>query len=233
MNSMLNTFLPTLLLLVLLQASSTTALLLPHHSSLSRRQSATLPPSNLPLPPANLTLKYIALGQGTQNYTCTSFSPLPISVGAVATLYDMTALALLRAYSSAPGASTCLSALLPQLSSLPALFAAANMPVPTVLGHHFFSAGGSPSFDLSGGERLQAKKVADVAAPAGACPNAGGEGAVDWLELWDNGQGWSRGLSAVYRVETAGGKAPSSCIDSNAVGGVVTSAYSAQYWFYG
>lgn len=53
-------------------------------------------------------------------------------------------------------------------------------------------------------------------------------GAVDWLKLGDVGGG--RGLSEVYRVETAGGKAPGVCPRE---GGMVVVQYAAVYWFYG
>jgi len=128
--------------------------------------------------------------------------------------------------------TTCLAALLPQLSTLPKLFSAAGLSMPNILGHHYFNTAGTPVFDLSAtNERLLARKVAGVPAVGTACPNADGKGAVDWLMLVDNGASLG-GLKAVYRVETAGGKAPGSCVNASAVKGIVTSAYSAQYWFY-
>ena len=53
-----------------------------------------------------------------------------------------------------------------------------------------------------------------------------------WLELVADGSGRSQRLGAVYRVQTAGGMAPSSGC-AGQVEGVVTSDYAAQYWFYG
>lgn len=59
-------------------------------------------------------------------------------------------------------------------------------------------------------------------------------GAVDWLELSDNGRGLSKGVSTVYRVVTAGGVAQAcSASGANANGTVFSVPYVAQYWFYG
>jgi len=51
--------------------------------------------------------------------------------------------------------------------------------------------------------------------------------------LVDNGCGLSKGVSAVYRVETAGGKAVNGSCGAGSVGGTVVSDYSALYWLYG
>jgi len=250
------TLLVSLYIILFSTMTTTNALTLPTLENLSlsndnilRRQQLsqpTLPTSSLPQVPANLTLKYIALGQGIQNYTCTSITPVPVAIGAVATLYDVTSLFFsttttttppLLALSPSGEITTCLAALLPQLSTLGPLFSATSMSPPNILGSHYFNSVGTPIFDLVGASaRLAAKKVANAPAPAGdaACANADGKGAVDWLMLVDAGAGQSvGGLKAVYRVETAGGKAPASCIDAGAVKGVVASRYAALYWFYG
>lgn len=72
-----------------------------------------------------------------------------------------------------------------------------------------------PTFQL-GWEFLSAAKVKDVLAPEESV-----EGSVDWLFLRDDGRGVSRGLKAVYRVETAGGAAPGVCEKEGGVGGWV------------
>jgi hypothetical protein len=102
---------------------------------------------------------------------------------------------------------------------------------PSILGHHFFSASGVPTFDLT---RLSlyfsGKKTASVPAPPNAAKGQDGSAAVPWLQLQDNGAGLSHGISEAYRVETAGGSAPASCASMPAAFQV---QYSAQYWFYG
>jgi hypothetical protein len=104
------------------------------------------------------------------------------------------------------------------------------------IGKHFFSADHAPNFVLSGASppaSLVAAKVADVPAPAGSCAGPDGSGAADWLLLKDNGQNRSSGgLLYVYRVETAGGLPPATCVGVPA-GGVIRVPYAAEYWYYG
>jgi len=220
-------------LILLLQPAA--ALGLPNPPILGHRQcptfNLTLPASSLPSPSFNLTLKHIAFAFGVQNYTCTSLSPVPVAIGALATLYDIAALSQQPVWPAVASSLGCTYALLPPSASLDAPFALAYVPV---LGHHFFSAQGSPSFDLfATGDRLQTRRVAGTPAPGGACANAEGRGAVDWLALEDNGLGWSKGLKMVYRVATAGGKPVGNCVGVVGDAGVVRSVYVAQYWFYG
>lgn len=175
------------------------------------RTALSVPLNGLPAP-SGLTLRYVALGLGTQNYTCPNTTTAPISIGAVATLYDATAL-----LTAAPSAVCTLPALAYSTDS--------SLSLPT-LGHHWFSAAGVPTFDLQAAiprAFLSAKKEASVAAPAGSVANS-----VPWLYLVDDGRGVSVGLKAVYRVETAGGAAEGTCTEV----GVVTEKYAALYWFY-
>lgn len=185
------------------------------------------------LPTSNLTLKYIALGHGIQNYTCASTSSIPVAIGAIATFYDITTLR-----SNIP-----LADMLPPLAvymPLPATSAFTFDPITllpgtapsSVLGHHYFRADGTPTFDLNGsgtGDILYGKKLDDIKAPASANPGPQGTGAVDWLFLGD--KGGSVGVSQVYRIVTAGGAAPATCAASAV--GTVSVPYAAEYWFYG
>lgn len=84
-------------------------------------------------------------------------------------------------------------------------------------------------FGVDGGLLLYGETVGDIAAPGGANKGPGGWGAVDWKELV--GVEGSVGLTVVWRVETAGGKAPGSCAGV-AGGGTIESQYAAMYWFY-
>ena len=173
------------------------------------------------------TLKYIALGVGTQNYTCAtpSSSAVPVAIGAKAVLSD--AGAFLSANPGFVGAlpPVALSADVYIHQSMAAIL---GLPP---LGSHFFDAAGHPNFDLTAvGAQLVAKKVAAAPAPTGADPGPSGSGAVPWLYLTDAGLGTSFGVSNVYRLETAGGNPPTSCINSPASFEV---PYAAEYWFYG
>ena len=118
-----------------------------------------------------------------------------------------------------------------------------------VIGRHLFNAEGMPVFEFVEGEgegglgSMVGVKVGDVVSPR----SAGEEGAVDWLELvvrkGDDGGGGGEGeeggegqaVKAVYRVFTAGGKAPVDGCGGTAAGdkGDIEMQYAALYWFYG
>ncbi|THW71707.1 hypothetical protein D6D18_10435 [Aureobasidium pullulans] len=187
---------------------ATITLALPTPSTTSKQNSVPL--NGLPDPGA-LSLKYITLGVGTQNYSCSAAGAIPTSIGAVADLYDASML-------MSPS----------KLSLIPSFAAVAYsthtwFDLPT-LGHHWFSAAGVPTFDLEGKGFLSAKKVSSVPAPSGCIASS-----IDWLFLEDDGRGVSRNVQAVYRVETAGGNPPATCSKA----GVVKVSYAAEYWFYG
>lgn len=105
------------------------------------------------------------------------------------------------------------------------------------LGHHYFDATSVPTFDLSAStDKLffSGAKTGDVKAPTDADKGVLATGAVDWLELGDNGRGLSVGVSNVYRVVTAGGVAEACSVSGvNPTGQVFSVPYVAQYWFYG
>ncbi|KAI5467219.1 hypothetical protein BGZ63DRAFT_398819 [Mariannaea sp. PMI_226] len=200
--------------------------------------------TQLPSPPNNVTLKHITLGLGIQNYSCSTGSP--VSTGALAMLYDIT-----RFYPKRPTrqalstddwaelTATALDSCDVPLNLLPSGGADSSNPFTEsdplevsghsfpVLGHHYFDAAGTPTFDL-GSQVLSAKKIDSVPAPSDANAGPDGTGAVAWLYLGDNGK--SIGLSYVYRVYTAGGNSHG-C--SSAEDSTDSTSYSAQYWFYG
>ncbi|KAI1101569.1 hypothetical protein F4804DRAFT_293614 [Jackrogersella minutella] len=198
--------------------------------------------------PGNATLKHILVGHGIQNYTCSTGGAPGTSIGALAVLWDITALYPGTSPSSLSAAdfSTLTSKVL-RTTSMPLNMAAdggavvaSPFPAPedltvegvasaaAFMGHHFFDASAAPTFDLTGaGEFFSGKKDANVAAPADA--DAGVDpatGAVDWLRLSDKGT--SSGVSLIYRVLTAGGD-PEVCTDAGETQSV---PYSAQYWVY-
>ena len=176
------------------------------------------------LPAPNGTLKFITIGRGTQNYTCTSSSSSPVLVGANAVLLDASPLLPLLP----PGEGTAVLDLLPSYV-IDFNFAAIEASQIPKLGIHYFDSKGVPTFDLGSNGLLKSKGIADIPAPANASagPFDQGYGAVDWKTLTD--AGGSVKLSEVYRVETAGGKSPPSCVGVTAP---IYIDYSALYWFY-
>lgn len=224
-------FQQTLLPVLLAFSSTISAAALPKSSQPEARAlTLTLPSSGLPAPTGNL--QYIALGLGTQNYTCAatpgSTTAAPVSIGALAKLSN--AGSFLQSH---PDLIDNLSGLVLGLSTMNSgRTDPAEMMGLSYLGQHFFTATSSPEFDCTAvNARLVAKKLANVAAPTSTCSGPNDAGAVDWLQLGDAGLGLSFGsVSLVYRVETAGGKAPATCSGKN---GVFTVPYAALYWFYG
>lgn len=114
-----------------------------------------------------------------------------------------------------------------------------------IVGHHYFSGNGTPTFDLTQLHPTVSAPVSDAgydfgimagkvaknsSAPADAPKgeNGVGNGAVPWL-LLDATYGTTGDVVAVYRVNTAGGKAPLTCESSPAVFSV---QYATEYWFY-
>ncbi|KAL9013870.1 MAG: hypothetical protein Q9173_001447 [Seirophora scorigena] len=183
--------------------------------------------ASLPSPAPGLSLKAITLGHGTQNYTCAAGSTAsPVAVGAKAALLDVTPF---LPFLSAAQSLQVLNLITEYLVSFDTA-TIENSKVPK-LGRHIFDATGVPTFDLGKKGFLRAKKAAGIAAPAKACKGANGRGygAVDWLALTD--APGSVGLKEVYRVQTAGGKAPASC--GGRAARDITVQYAAQYWFYG
>ncbi|KAL6857611.1 hypothetical protein ACO1O0_005052 [Amphichorda felina] len=99
-------------------------------------------------------------------------------------------------------------------------------------GQHFFNADGAPQFRLRGSSGassidLIASKLGQVDAPADADAGPDRTGAVPWLQLGSSSAG-SVGAKFVYRVMTTGGVSHG-CLSA----GEDSSAYTAQYWFYG
>ncbi|KAH8602236.1 hypothetical protein B0O99DRAFT_680375 [Bisporella sp. PMI_857] len=199
--------------------------------ALPARGTPTLPlavgATSLPAPTTSFVS--VALGRGIQNYTCSAVGATPVAIGAIATLYDMTALACsniaqLHALSASAVNTPAPRDPFTQPFSLPAPY----NRIPST-GKHIFIADGTPNFVLSNlSKSILAKKNASVTAPATASKGPSGTGAVDWLQLIAKPAPYvSVGLSTVYRVETAGGvQGPCTSV------GIQSVQYAAEYWFY-
>lgn len=186
-----------------------------------------LPSSKLPPPASGLSLKHVAVGRGTQNYTCEGLkeTEAPVLVGAVATLYN----------------ASCMASAFPDLLSMvpkvslkfnPTEAESKLGPVPAaVSGHHYF-IGSTPFFTLDTPNQMLGEvptaKLNQTDAPDNAPTGQQGEPAVAWLKLAAK-DGATGNLQEVYRVGTAGGSSPKTC---KGLPDFFEVQYSAEYWFY-
>ncbi|KAF2748929.1 hypothetical protein M011DRAFT_399541 [Sporormia fimetaria CBS 119925] len=163
------------------------------------------PPNTLPPPSSDETLLLVALGLGTQNYTCTSATTPPTQIGAVATLYD----------------ASCTLASSGSENAQNSIYETTDP-----IGTHYFTDSTTPVFDIQAlGGNTVVKRADSMTAPGAQGKN------VPWLLLARTEASESKARK-VYRVETVGGVAPASCEGVEA-GTVLTVGYEAQYWFYG
>ncbi|KAK4082168.1 uncharacterized protein Triagg1_1980 [Trichoderma aggressivum f. europaeum] len=183
------------------------------------------------LPPsAGLTVHHVAVGRGTQNYTCDASNPdaAPVAAGAVATLFNVSCIASIS------------QDLLQKVPNMAVNFnydAATSGPLgPMTLpvsGHHFFVDSTTPFFNLDTTTldlgTVPCAKNASAPAPATAAPGPSGSTAVPWLKLTAK-DGATGSIKEVYRVNTAGGNPPATCQGQPAN---IQVQYSAVYWFWG
>ncbi|KAK8194280.1 hypothetical protein M8818_007468 [Zalaria obscura] len=189
-----------------------------------------LAPTPLPPPSSGLSLSHVAVGRGTQNYTCdlTNATAVPVAIGALASLYNV----------------SCIAADMPALLAyIPGI--ALDMPIPSspdssspvnedLSGFHYFLNSTTPFFNLDTSLHSYGngafKKANQTTAPTTAMkgPNGQGDGAVAWLKLSAMSPG-GQVFQEVYRVNTAGGNPPKTCTGMAASFEV---PYSAEYWLY-
>lgn len=184
----------------------------------------------MPGPSTGLTLKHVAIGRGTQNYTCgTNATAAPTAVGAVATLFNASCVA-----SAYPDLLSILPNVALQFDLNLAASSTQNLhPADLMMsGHHFFTNSSTPFFDLNtkNWELGQGgfSKTDALSAPTGASigQNNQGFGAVAWLKLTAR-DGTTGGLQEVYRLNTAGGNPPETCKDN--LGSSFDVQYAAEY----
>ena len=171
----------------------------------------TAEPATLPPPSKGLTLKHVAIGRGTQNYTCdtTNATAPPVAIGAVASLFNATCVA-----ATYPDLLAILPKVVLQFDADPDIDNKIGPSNLALSGHHFFKNNTTPFFDLDTASmqlgEASTTKNNTVAAPADAPVGLKGEPAVAWLKLLTQ-SGSTGDLQEVYRVNTAGGSAPATC----------------------
>jgi len=156
-------------------------------------------------------LKHVAIGRGTQNYSCGAIeTAAPVALGAVATLYNASCVASTNPDLLSTLPDVALQFKLKDISkdTLP--------PNLAISGQHYFSNLTTPVFNLDTAAMdlgfAPCAKNNSEPAPAGAAMGQDDEGfgAVAWLKLLTR-DGATGNLKEVYRVNTAGGKPPTTC----------------------
>ncbi|KAL8841239.1 MAG: hypothetical protein Q9205_004298 [Flavoplaca limonia] len=202
------------------------------------------------LPPVTqgLTLYHVAIGRGTQNYTCDPKDPnsIPVAAGASATLYNTTCMSSIAPLAMAQLTGSALS--MPTPKGNERLFPAQAF----VSGQHYFT-GPAPTFNLHTNSHNYGIQFAGllnkVPVPEQMIQpdqNVGKDGSkpVPWLKLSssnalsDTAPGVAQqALSSdgspveeIYRVNTAGGSPPKTCDGMKKDFEV---EYAAEYWFWG
>lgn len=165
-------------------------------------------------------LKHVAIGRGTQNYTCDAgnATAAPVQIGALAALFNASCVAATYPDLLDVLPRVALQFNLTQGEADPGYYSSSATLAPTNIlglsGHHYFLDLTTPFFDIdtpamSLGAAPCAKNSSS-SAPAGAPTGQQGEGAVPWLRLLAR-EGTSGDLQEVYRIQTAGGDPPATC----------------------
>jgi len=192
-------------------------------------------PIPLPGPSAGLTLKHVAIGRGTQNYTCgTNATAAPTAIGAVADLFNATSVAATypEILDVMPSAALQFNLTTKPNTTISTTLSPMNL---ALSGHHFFTDLTTPFFNLDAAGlnlgQTGTSKTNSTAAPAAALKgvNNVGNGAVPWLKLTAKAGGKGN-LAEVYRLNTAGGNPPATC--AGMTGSTFVVEYAAEYWFY-
>lgn len=188
-----------------------------------------LPPTNILNIPSDAKPEFIALGVGTQNYTCTAAGNYT-SAGAVATLIDISCLYDDDAIFD--DIQDYVYNLIPMYSHhMPSMHKLeAHMKYyPYILGDHYFIAKDgaiSPVFDFRARSKKGDPNAFTVDKKLGNIPSPDGPKNVDWLEL-QNTEGQLSKFT--FRVDTKGGQPPKSC---HKEGHKIAVPYVAKYWFF-
>ncbi|KAJ7485728.1 hypothetical protein FB451DRAFT_1350190 [Mycena latifolia] len=190
---------------------------------LPTNQTQLVSPTTAPL--------YVALGVGIQNYTCSATTLKYTSIGAVASLFDISCI------DKTPAFATVQTTAFKAWSAVPAGISAntigTKIAAPTLLGFHYFvpspsGTGISPMWDFTSTGKnagnatafVIAAKAGDILAPTDSATN------VDWLAL-NNVQGSL--ASKIFRVDTVNGQPPTSCVAGSAD---ISVKYTAKYYLY-
>ncbi|KAJ6474490.1 hypothetical protein C8R47DRAFT_1187471 [Mycena vitilis] len=182
---------------------------------LPTNQTALVNPTSAPL--------FVMLGVGVQNYSCSSTTSTYASIGAVASLFDISCL------ENTPLFTPIQTLAFEVWSKVPVGVTATSIGhtvgARLLLGYHYFvtspsGTGLSPLWDFTSTAYVMGAKVGDILAPTSPSTN------VDWLAL-NNAQGAL--ASKIFRIDTVGGQPPASCVAGSAP---ISVKYTAKYYLY-
>ncbi|EJD40513.1 hypothetical protein AURDEDRAFT_69927 [Auricularia subglabra TFB-10046 SS5] len=171
--------------------------------------------------PTDAKPRFIVVGLGTQNYTCSDKGSY---AGAVASLYDVSCLATTPIFPSIQDILFTRT----DTSSAQSVIDVLLLDAVLKLGDHFFKAsnqGIEPVFDFT--HALKNDREFVTCKKTGGLPSPDSLGDVDWLEL----QNVDGDLAKyVFRLKTKAGQPPASCTAGSPP---ITVPYAAQYCAYG
>ncbi|KAJ7124305.1 hypothetical protein C8R44DRAFT_916937 [Mycena epipterygia] len=191
--------------------------------NLPKNQTALVSPTSAPL--------FVMLAVGIQNYTCTSTTSTFASIGAVASLFDISCLDRKPEFSTIQ--TTAFKLWDKSSRKTTATSIGSRVDTPNLLGFHYFVAsasgtGLSPIWDFRSTGKFSGNstafvigaKVGDILAPTHSATN------IDWLAL-NNAQGAL--ASKIFRIDTVSGQPPTSCVPGSAP---ISVKYTAKYYLY-
>jgi len=219
----------TLPLLSLLLATTGFALAAPHHKGCGGVPASAmeLPSDQTQLVAPTSAPKYVAIGVGVQNYSCTAGGNYT-SIGAVAQLFDISHLYGTPEFSTIQDDAYASWSQCPDTDPLQHELAVQlnrEFGVDFLGIHDFVNFTGklSPKFDFTQttgnpDDFVVAAKSGDIPSPT--------SGNVDWLELTKVDGSLA---NEVFRVGTKAGEPPSTCKPGS---GGISVKYTAKYWFF-
>ncbi|KAJ7124313.1 hypothetical protein C8R44DRAFT_734821 [Mycena epipterygia] len=190
-----------------------------------------LPPNQTALVSPATPPIFVMLGVGIQNYTCTSATSTFASIGAVASLFDLSCLDTKPVFSNIQThAFNIWDKASPKTT---ANSIGRLVDAPTLLGFHYFinsptGTGLSPVWDFRSKGAFAGNatafvvgaKVGDILAPSDPATN------IDWLAL-TNIEGDL--ASNIFRIDTVGGQPPTSCVPGS---DPISVKYTAKYYLF-
>jgi len=191
--------------------------------NLPANQTALVSPTTAPL--------FVLLGVGIQNYTCSSTTSTYASIGAVASLFDISCLDKKPEFATVQTTAFDIWSKAP--ASVKATSIGSRVSAPVLRGFHYFvtspsGTGISPIWDFRSTGKFAGNatayvlgaKVGDIKAPTNSPVN------VDWLAL--NGVQGDL-ASKIFRIDTVNGQPPTSCVAGSAP---ISVKYTAKYYLY-